>query len=585
MSAELYFYKTLPSRKNNTAKPWIYIGKCQYQINRWARCFDEKNRIFLGCKLEQTALKLREPFTEWISKLAQNSHKDINAIGRFWAITFTARSPETSDIFQNFCLLYLCISEMSNNPEIQVVVEDPWLFSALLSYVSKSNGNFQARLDRFKVSVYLYARVLPARFLFLLRGTSRLILAHILRPRNSFNAKTVNLVSYAIHSSLTGNTYHDSFFGNLPELLKSWNLEVHHLFPLHTPSKLFFRISRIPSGRLLASWATALDLLYSSLFWAKISIKTKAIQFENINIKCFLQKELIKENASNRYVLNIWQTLTWKRFSKHAKGVVIYIFENHPWEKGLNYSLSKSSVNRIGYQHSTIPALLMNYIPAGKAEVPFYPEVILANSPANEKLLKSFGWDIPKVLVAGALRYNLRLDQTSKIEISTGVNRRPTLYIAFPGEPELSDHLLNILNNKIHADSQTRLLLKFHPSLLPRKKLYKYIPRAELANQQLNDLANQLDGVLFVSTTLGLEAMLIGLPVYRFIPDSILSLDPMPSFLSNHTTNFCDYRTIGRLVSNITIRKTSLQPRTESKNLLYFPVDDQVWKKTLRIFV
>ena len=583
---ELFFYQALPIKKpsktQDSERPWVYLGQHQDQMGRWTEILGAKNRISTGLRLEKQALKLRQSFTHWVGHLAQKAHEPW----RFWAITFTARSPETSNIFQLFCLAQLCLSEINQNPKnaaLKVVVEDPWLFQALAPHFLIHHGSWQARRDRMRSRIRCYARVIPARISFLVRGTSRLLLARILRLGGSFHPKTVSLVSYALPSSLDKNTYYDPFFGYLPELLKNLDFKTVHLFPLHTPSKFFKKIARIPSGQVLATWASFKELLFSSLSWAQLPQLTAPLQFEKLDVGTLIQKELLEENASNRYVLNVWQALTWMRYSKYALGSMIYLFENHPWEKGLNFALSKRQVRRIGYQHSTVPSLLMNHIPAGEAEHPFHPEVILSNSPENQVLLQSYGWAHPrasKVLVAGALRYPSPIQSLPKTHIRGGTQRNPKLCVAFPGTLELSTHLLTALSRSIRTDSQTKLLLKFHPSIRPNQKIYQNIPHAQLTDQPLKDLAAQLDALLFASTTLGLEALLMGLPVYRYIPEGLLSMDPIPPFLSS-LVQVCDHQTLGNIISHLPLRQTQLKPHSEAKNLLYFPIDDQVWKKTL----
>jgi hypothetical protein len=590
---KLRFARCNPDKSLRSGSPWLYIGHDHALIKKWRGFLGLSTQVKLGQQLESTASDLRSCFVEWIGRIASHQRR----IDRFWMLTFSSRSPEASPLFEQICLLYLALSKAAEYPNLLIIAEDPWLYRILARHIGVDNAcsagdRWRAEWARSLRCAQLYSRVFPARAIFLARGACRILLARLLRlsgPQKADDDRNVGLVSYAFPAKLKGGDYVDPFFGELPSVIDKLGRRPLFIFPLHTPSRLFFDIAKTGSSAVLAAWASARDLIRSCLSLGKIEGAIPNFKGPNLNIDAtvLIRHELLEENASNRFVLNLWQLMAWRRFGRHAGrafGSVIHIFENHPWEKGLNYGLSFSSIKRAGYQHSTVPSLLMNYIPGGPSERPFHPQQIIANSPDGKRTLVANGWDSSKIVVGGALRYLSSQNPAPPSITNPKIMRRDSsivsLYVVMPGVPSLARIFMSELREFALTNPDVHFYLKFHPSVRLNPAEYNSVSSFELTESGLSDAQSRVDAVLFVSSTLGLEATLMGMRTYRYIPEGTLTLDPIPPPLHSRVGT-CNFQSLGEVCSGLRRAQGDLQPIEGAQDYLYWPISPEAWKQII----
>ena len=574
MPSALYFNEISLSRSDSLAvgSAWVYLGDSSPSVQKWEQLLGADHRIPTGRLIEKMALQIRETFVHWIEALASEQ----NDLDEFWALTFTTRSPETSDLFELLVLGKIALELKKSESSVVVIVQDPWLFEALSSQFDQVFGSREAKYRRSILTTVGSLRRPIARLGFFARGFARIIKARSLFPPGAPDAAWG--VSYAFPQALAQAQYRDPFFGDLPQILTGLGERFRFLFPLHAPAGVFADIQRIPGATVLAAWATLGDLLHATLSSSRSRLE-RAHQFGELNSEPLMRREMMFELSSNRFVLNLWQARTWARFALRATGKVIFIFENHNWEKGLNSALSKTKtkLKRIGYQHSTLGQTLMNYIPTGPSEESFHPEFIISNCSENVRRLIEYGWPKERVMSGGSLRYLAGLSQVGAPRVETeSIN----VYVAFPGAQALADNFSAALIRATRGIQGLRFFLKAHPSVPISAALTEMIPGSELTEQQLLGVSTRIDAVLYVSSTIGLEAALFGYRAIRYVPEGRLSLDPAPKELSGQMST-CDWLSLESTLRSISKRTTEEKLIPNAGEFLFGPLDLEVWRQAL----
>ncbi|MEO5335366.1 MAG: hypothetical protein H7841_00520 [Magnetospirillum sp. WYHS-4] len=215
-----------------------------------------------------------------------------------------------------------------------------------------------------------------------------------------------------------------------------------------------------------------------------------------------------------------WQIHCQERFLAAAKPYrVAWPWEHHSWERAFVRACRRQGVATLGYQHATVGWREWNQgpdsDPAGTAGLP--DRILCVGEAYRERLV---GYHVPEdvVGVAGALRYAAgrmpRFDPAAPV------------FVALPFDSALAAEIVDALRPL--ARKGWRFLVKDHP-MTP----YAFAPEPGLERSavRLSDLEG-VAAVVYCATTVGLEAVLVGLPTVRFLPAERPVLDVMPAGLT-----------------------------------------------------
>jgi hypothetical protein len=206
----------------------------------------------------------------------------------------------------------------------------------------------------------------------------------------------------------------------------------------------------------------------------------------------------------------------------------------------------------------------------------------VVNSPYFKELLIAQGWSRQMISCGGSLRYVPLVNSQKKLQCfpKGRGGRLPTLYVPLAGEKRLALCLAELLRQRCRfVQRKIKILVKYHPSVILGEQYFFGISQIEVTNSQVDGLAESIDAVLYSSTTVGLEALLLGLPVFRYLPEGILTLDPVPTHLSAHQ-KVCDSGTLLEFLQTFPSRDCELKPLA-SRDLLYHPIDREAWMRAL----
>ena len=222
------------------------------------------------------------------------------------------------------------------------------------------------------------------------------------------------------------------------------------------------------------------------------------------------------EGGTGQPAMIRWQQMCQQAWLDAARpGVVAWPWENHAWERHFVRHARRIDARTIGYQHTTIGRREWNYAAASNHDgTASLPDRILASGPASRTLLRERGFDEARITVAGALRVgrlgNLPFDPAGPV------------FVALPYDPDIAGAMVAAVRPLGAAGR--RFLVKDHP-MTPFE--FADGPGVERTTEPL-DRQKGLAAVIYALTTVGLEAVIGGLPTVRFQAENKIPSDPVP---------------------------------------------------------
>ena len=310
-------------------------------------------------------------------------------------------------------------------------------------------------------------------------------------------------------------------------------------------------------------------------------------------LKILLLREIAHDLPS--FPGHILQYVAFRKCLKEIKqeGItIIYPFENQPWDKMLCLAAKESGKNikLVGYQHSTVPLTLLNYfLGAGESSIMPLPHIIVTNGEYNLNLLKNAGYGETELVNGGALRYgyihkidkdSLRKDEASR-----------TVLVAMAYSRNLTEELLRSLFDAFEdlTGEGITIVVKLHPEV-PLESLRTQLPswpaHFRQTDRPISDILEEVDLVVYSSSTVGLEALLNGVPAVRYCSEHILDLDPLDAF-DEGIVRSCSGDNLRQVVlsalregSNYLAQQPALS--TEKLNRFFSPVNEDGWRQIVK---
>ena len=222
------------------------------------------------------------------------------------------------------------------------------------------------------------------------------------------------------------------------------------------------------------------------------------------------------EGSTGQPAMIRWQQISQEAWLGETRPcAVAWPWENHAWERHFVRLARRFGVRTIGYQHATIGRREWNYAAASNHDgMASLPDRILASGPASQALLRKRGFDAARISIAGALRVGrlgaLPFDPAGPV------------FVALPYEPTIAAEMVAAIRPLGAAGR--RFLVKDHP-MTPFG--FDDGPGVERTAEPL-DSQGGLAAVIYAMTTVGLEAVIGGLPTVRFRPENRIPSDPVP---------------------------------------------------------
>lgn len=223
------------------------------------------------------------------------------------------------------------------------------------------------------------------------------------------------------------------------------------------------------------------------------------------------------EGGGGQAAMIRWQIHCQNRWLAAARpAAVAWPWENHGWERDFAAACRRRGIATIGCQHATIGRQELNHA-AHSLNDPDrqLPDRISAVGPMASERLRAWGIPAGRLVIGGVWRFapavKLPFDSAGPV------------FLALPAQADIARQM--IAAGRRLAAAGLRILVREHP-MTP----VGFRPEAgmETASGSLSQVG-ALRAVVFAATTVGLEALLAGLPVVRFLPEGILANDILPS--------------------------------------------------------
>ncbi len=355
--------------------------------------------------------------------------------------------------------------------------------------------------------------------------------------------KTYTVVlSLLNHQSFTKEgSYEDTYFGKLVTYISAKKIPVINLLLVTSPryKKTVNEISKLRSGFTLLTFEYFLSFfdiircLFICLqrYYSKVHLKG-SFQISDKNVEYLVKSAIIRDYHATYFYDNIRIYYATVSFAKKIKiDTFYYPFENRPFEKLVIFALRRFSAaaRLIGYQHPSLSLRHTNFLLTEReAEILPLPDRIMTMGEITRDFMRNYGLFPERLLSIGcALRqkeYNGQLKEKKTI--------KNILVVLSSGIEEYIKVLTFLKDSRIfQGGNPYELWLRPHPvtSLEEAIKIsgLAYFSFYKAEKETLGECFQWSDLVLYVHSTVSIEALARGIPVINLNVRHIINPDPL----------------------------------------------------------
>jgi hypothetical protein len=416
-----------------------------------------------------------------------------------WAHT-PGMNPIVTDVPVMMAWRHLIQRWTSQSADIEIICDDPWLF------------RYFATIDGVQASAA--PAISPTRFKLWARGiatrcvnVAKLFLLSL--RHDKFADTDPNHAALLVYGHPNSTDAKDAYFGSIMEESPNLRRLVHVDFKSFAPTVAAFG----ERTKSLHAWGNPFYAL--TLLWTKWRPTTARL---GVDVGWLVRRAAAFEGGTAQATLIKWQMHCQRRWlDDQQPKCVAWPWENHGWERAFVRNLQALGITSLGYQHSVIGRHMLNYAPRSNADgLGSIPEVIFCTGSLTRDQL--IDWRIPaeRLKVAGARR----ITKSHNVTYSSD----GPLFVALPSDQKTARQMIDYTQRLANVTSMT-FLIKDHPMTPHRFDQDTRMMRTDVALQD----HDQVKGVIYASTTVGLEAIALGLPTYRFRPSGHLAIDILPN--------------------------------------------------------
>lgn len=438
----------------------------------------------------------------------------------------------------------LVVRWASEHRTILVVTDDPWMFRHLSRLEGVVAGPAPAlRLAEFRLFVRGYAARVSAALRFA-RSAIRMG-----RQRSVFPSGATTILTYG-HPTSTPEGQ-DGYFGGMMKEFPSIKRLLHIDCPPARAEML------ITDGRThsLHSWGNPLAAL--GLIWARWR---PSAAWRRHDAAWLIRRAARREGGTASGAAICWQQHCQQRWLHAVRpDTVAWPWENHSWERVFARACRAAGVATVGYQHSVIGPLMLNYSPASvKDGLGGLPDRILTAGEVPASQLRVWGIPADIIDVGGAWRIAREAPVTFEEDAP--------IFVPLPFDGRVAAEMVAAVKNV--PDRQ--FLVKEHP-MTP----FGFTETAHLCrtDRPLGEHVS-LAAVIYAATTVGLESLLAGIPTFRFRPRSCMAIDVLPA---DQGVGVVDADSIGEALQHL---KPGALPEWDA---FFAPVDLDLWRRYLNV--
>ena len=213
--------------------------------------------------------------------------------------------------------------------------------------------------------------------------------------KSAFGHGKISIIAYA-HPDSKRDGF-DAYFGSLIKELGGINRF------LHTDGSLkLAKYLSNDSTTSLHAWGSVWYLI--PLLFRRWKINKENIKEE---YRWLAERSVCIENGGGAIASNAWQSHCQERWARATKPkIILWPWENHPWERELVRVAKTLSVKTLGYQHAVIGPQQFNPGPRSNPDgFDSIPEKIICSGPAYYSQLLDWGMPADMLVIGGSFRY------------------------------------------------------------------------------------------------------------------------------------------------------------------------------------
>jgi len=560
---------------------WVYLGKDSDRQAAIAFQLGEDRRFSLCNRLHEAAESLRQPFLDFIAEFGKFQPDQI----AWWSSSCSWKDMVRSQLFLLICYQHLFADLVKGSEaighQLVVILEDSWLFRQLKSaYGGSSDIHFVGVPSLWPQCLKAIILGTGARAVWSLR-----LLRNYLRQRRTWRvaghaprSATVGLYSDPQSRCILGkDSWKDPYLGELDCVLEK---EGHQILRFSPPETGGFEDALAERSRYfspLVLWLSPLSLFLAAFATWRPKWPLRS-EIAGLPIHWLLRREWWLDRWRSSYLIfRVFYDCLLEMLASSDLRLIIFPYENQPWEKLLILAANARGVSTVGYQHGAgLARFMLAYFPGtrGAEWIPL-PDLIVTSGHYSYELLAVSGVPRERMIMGGNLRHQYLRSYASPRPLPPAQQRLPVL-VALPVEPDLMRHLIHALM-KAFPDAGVsegiEFMLKPHPMCPVEQSTLTWAET--VLNGNFEEALQRSAAVLYSGSGTGMEAIVMGRVVLRYRSELLLNTD-YSELRDGHTVMDCDDSDLREKVLAL-LKRRSLLPLQEDIDTLLrriFPTPD-----------
>ena len=263
----------------------------------------------------------------------------------------------------------------------------------------------------------------------------------------------------------------------------------------------------------------------------------RTVSFAGIDIRPLCAEERTRHAGSLRLPLTLLHYRIGLRLAQGFPGLraCLYPFENQVWERALLMGLRKgcADLQAVGFQHSTIGPVEMNYFPAKNdwRDLPL-PDRLICHGERFRQVLEGAGYPSSQLAIGGSLRYPHLLTATPSERHTVGEEQPASVLVLLSIVLAEAAEVLWKVEKGLAGMPGVRLVVRAHP-FMPLPRVLAALGRSHLPRgfeEGAGSLEQLLVGaacVVYRDTSAAFEAAVRGIPCVYVASEVTVDNDPL----------------------------------------------------------
>jgi len=475
-----------------------------------------------------------------------NLNKAHSSSRWWWALNLTNKNPITTYLCNRvyYCLLISELVHTLTTDLLVVIDDDADVFHELSRNFREQTDvrlvNTIRRMDlRNRLKKMFPVAVIWQALVMVFHKCAALIM---LGQGPKANSATIVVASLLYSPSFRNGTYEDIYFGPFLKHLKDRNVSfINFVWIFDSYSRMCAMIKHhgagyniFPKERFIAFSRIVLASVAAIRYFFVPYRAGSVHQFRGIDVSCLVSRYVRQEFTSSRFFTNLVVYYAMEGLCKRQSVKMLYYpFENRSFEKMIILATRGISPKTriIGYQHASISLRHTNFILAeGEAVLTPLPDRIMTMGEITRDIMRVVGRFPEHLLSTGCAFRQSFYSERPKARRGQLTN----LFVALATGIDEYVKVFRFLDDAFSEKSGYAIWIRPHPvfSLDEAIRIAGGVSfRFHKADREsLDECYRWADMVLYVHSTLSIEAIRRGIPAVNLGIDDILNPDPMFNF-------------------------------------------------------